>query len=139
MTNKELQEKYLQIQFLEQQLAQLQQQISIVEQQIMDFKQVENSLDNLSKTKKNTKLLSSLGLGIFLETRLENNKEVLMNVGSRVVVKKPIQEAKRVLKNQTEDLKETLKKLQEQLNQNIQLITSLTKEIETSNSKLKKK
>lgn len=139
MKERELKEKYLQIQLLDQQINQLQQQITAINQQIIESKTVEDSLDNLSKTKINTNLFSPLGLGIFVETQLKDNKTILMNVGSKVIVKKSILKAKDLLQKRINDLKKTLKHLEEQLIKNVQLITILDKEIEASTSKLKKK
>ena len=139
MTQEQLQQKYLQLQLTEQQIRQLQQQIMVLEQQILEFKTVEESLNNLSKTKNNTPLFSPLGLGMFLQTELKNNKEIIMNVGSKVIVKKPIIEAKEILKKQTKEVENTIILLKEQMSNSISMINSLSKDIETSTSKLKKK
>lgn len=139
MTQEQLQQKYLQLQLTEQQIRQLQQQIMTLEQQILEFKTVEESLGNLSKTKNNTPLFSPLGLGMFIETELKNNKEILMNVGSKVIVKKSIIESKEILKNQTKEIENTIIMLKEQMSNSIAMVNSLSKDIETSTSKLKKK
>lgn len=139
MTKEQLQQKYLQLQLVEQQIKQLQQQILALEQQILEFKTVERSLNNISKNKTNTPLYSPLGLGMFIKTELKNNKEILMNVGSKVVVKKTISEAGELLKKQSKEMENIIINLKNQLSNNIVAITSLNKEIETLNSKLKKK
>lgn len=139
MTEEQLQQKYLQLQLVDQQAKQLQQQILTLEHQILEFKTIEESLNNISKTKNNTSLYSPLGLGMFIQAELKNNKEILMNVGSKTIVKKTIPEANDLLKKQTKQIEDAIKTLKAQLSNSIAMITKLSKEIETSTSKLKKK
>lgn len=139
MIEQELQQKYIQLQLLDQQIKQFQQQILALEQQILEFRTVQDSLDNISKTKSNTNILTPLGIGIFAEASLNNNKEVLMNVGSKVVVKKPIIEAQEIIKTQTIEIENIIKSFQTQLASGIEMAMSLNKEIETLTSKSKKK
>ena len=139
MTQEQIQEKYLHFQLIQQQIKQIQQQILLLEQQTLDLKQLDESLTNLSKVKTNTPLYSPLGMGIFLETEIKNNKEVLMNVGSKVVLKKPISETQEIIRRQIDELEEAFRNLQGQLSESIEMATNLSGEIETLNSTIKKK
>ena len=81
---------------------------------------------NLKKVKPGTKTLSSVGPGIFAESRLDNNKEVLMNIGASVVVKKSILSAKTTISNKVEKINELMKQLQkeiESVNGNLQKLS----------------
>lgn len=139
MAEQELQQKYFQLQLLDRQIQQLQQQLLTLEQQVLEFKTVEESLINISKTKSNTKILAPLGIGLFAEASLENNKEVLMNVGSKVIVKKPVKESLELIRAQAKEMEEITKSLQAQLSSNIELAVSLNHEIESLISSSKKK
>lgn len=139
MTQEQIQQKYLHFQLIQQQIKQIQQQILLLEQQTLDLKQLDESLANLSKVKTNTPLYSPLGMGIFLETEIKNNKEVLMNVGSKVVLKKPISETQEIIRKQIDELEEAFRNLQGQLSESIEMATNLSREIETLNSTIKKK
>ncbi|MAG50828.1 prefoldin subunit alpha [archaeon] len=126
MTENNSQEKYLEFQTLNQKLGQMNQELNLMEQQLMELKIIEESLINLKKVKPGTKTLSSVGPGIFAESRLDNNKEVLMNIGASVVVKKSILSAKTTISNKVEKINELMKQLQkeiESVNGNLQKLS----------------
>ena len=104
MKDKELQEKYLEFQILNQQVKQTQQQLTVLEQQIIEFKTLDDNLDEIKKTKAGKEILIPLGAGLFTKGDLKDSKEILMNVGAEVIVKKTIPEAKQIIKRQIDQM-----------------------------------
>jgi len=91
---KELNEKYLEMQILDQQLKQVNQQLLNLDNQTLELQRIEENLGDLKETKNGTELLVALGGGIFSRAELKDNKTVLMNVGANVVIEKDIPSSK---------------------------------------------
>ncbi len=105
MNEEKIKQKYLELQFLNQQIQQVQQQLALIEQQIIELTTINLTLLEVSKTKKGNKILVPLGAGVYVDSELKDNKEVLMNVGAGVVVKKSIEESKKIVEEQLKELK----------------------------------
>jgi len=111
----EIQQKYIEMQFLMQHMQQLQQQSQMIEQQFLELKAVDESLNSLTNSKEDTKSFSLIGAGIFAESQIKNTQNILMNVGSKVVLRKTIPEAKELLKKQMQELEKILINMEHQM------------------------
>ena len=110
----ETQKKYLELQMMDQQIKQLQQQLMAVNQQIVELKRVDDDLNEFENVKKDSKMFFSLGPGIFAEGTI-TNKDLLLNVGSNVMVKKPILDTKKIISMQIDELEGIVHKIQDDL------------------------
>ena len=89
MKNQEkMQEKYLQMHMIDQQMKQLQQNMAAFEKQVEDMALVEESLRDLKNVKEGSEILVPLSSGIFVKAKIGDTNEYLVNVGSSVSVKK---------------------------------------------------
>ncbi|MBU4493446.1 MAG: prefoldin subunit alpha [Nanoarchaeota archaeon] len=102
---KELQKMYLELQLLDEQIKQVQKQIVVLDEQLVELNNTLQALDDFNKTAVGTKILVSLSPGIFTKAELKDNKELLVNVGSNVVVKKNVAETKDLLKKRFDSIK----------------------------------
>lgn len=135
---KELNEKYLELQVLEQQLKQVNQQLLNLDNQVLELQRIEENLGDLTKTKKNTELLVALGGGVFSKAELKDNKTVLMNVGANVVIEKDIPSSKEIISKQIDQIKDVAKQMEQEfqvlamknqvLQQDLQQLTAEMKE-----------
>ncbi len=100
----EKQQKYLQLQMLDQQIKQVQQYLQTFDQQLVEIRNVISSLKELSKLKKGDQILAPLASGIFVKAKLENNNEVRVNVGTNIVVTKNIEDAVKMLQEQEAEI-----------------------------------
>lgn len=112
--NEETQKKYMELQLLDQQIKQLQQQLMTVNQQIVELRRVDDDLTEFGKIKENSNMFFALGPGIFAEGAI-SNKDLLLNVGSNVLVKKPIIDTKKLINVQVAELEGLMVKLQEDM------------------------
>ncbi len=112
---KELQQKYLELQLINNQMNQMQQHLNLIEAQILDLKHLENSLEEIKNVKEDTEILVPLGSGTFIKGKLIDNKEVLMNVGANTIVKKDLEDAISIIKNQEEELKNLIEQVEREL------------------------
>ena len=106
MEDEDAQENAFKMQILEQQIVQVQKQLQQLENQLIDLEMTKESIDELKKSKKGDEMLSMLSPGIFIKTNLTNNDDVIINVGANIAVKKKTSEAKKMIDEQIEDVKE---------------------------------
>jgi prefoldin alpha subunit len=95
--------KALNFQLLNQNLMSLKNQLNTIDLQIADLTNLKMGLFEL-KDIKDTKTFVPFGNGLFLEATLKQPENVLMNVGSNVLVKKNIEATDKILKKQIFDL-----------------------------------
>lgn len=111
---KELNEKYFELQILEQQLKQVNQQLLNMDNQLLELQRIKDNLDDLAKTKKDTEMLVALGGGVFSKAELKDSNKVLMNVGANIVVEKDMGSSKEVINHQIEQINDVVKQLEQE-------------------------
>lgn len=118
----------LRLSILEQEARKLQEQIQIINQQISELEILNSSLNNLENEKE---ILANLGKGIFVKSKIKE-KELFVNVGSGIILKKTPEETGKIIKKQIVQLEEIKKNLFngiEQINRELQdLIIKAQKE-----------
>lgn len=110
-----LQEKAMKMQMVEQQMMQVQKQLQQLEGQQLDLGITKESLEDLKKTEKGTDMLSMISPGIFVKTELKGTEDVIINVGANVAVKKKLDDAKKMVENQVEEIKNLQMQLMEDM------------------------
>ena len=129
---KQIQEKYMQMQLLEQQMQQIQKHLQLLENQLHELNITEQALDEIKTTKIGAEILVPMASGIFVKAELKDNKELAVNVGANTVVKKSIEEAKKLITSQVEDITN----MQQNLTANFQKLTESAQMLEKELSKL---
>ena len=113
--NEELQNKYMQLQMLEQQTSQMQQHIEQMDQQAAELVQVAENLREIQDVKEGTAILVPMAGGVFVRAKIDEPEHVLINVGASSTVQKPIHAAVSLVENQLNELVEYREKTAEQL------------------------
>ncbi len=111
MTQDELQQKYVQLQLLDQQIKQVQQQIQAIAKQLNDVVYSIQSLEEFKNVKPGTEVFVPIVTGIFAKAELKDAKNVNINVGSNVAVNKDLDDAKKLLEEQLTELENIRLKL----------------------------
>jgi len=97
-------EDYLiRLNMIEQRIQRVQEQLMIIEQQRAEIEALNNSLDKI-KGKKDREILAHIGKGIFLKSKIMNNDELIIDVGSKVFIKKSIEGGKQIVEKQVEEM-----------------------------------
>ena len=135
MDEKQVQQKYLEFQIIEQQMKEYQQELMNLQAQLNELTSLEESLKEIEKSKDKNEILTALSPGIFVKTELKNNKEILMNVGSNVVVPKTIAETIEIIKDQSLKIQAIAHKLEQDLQLFAQHAGSLQQELQELLSK----
>lgn len=114
VTKDELNEKYFELQILEQQLKQVSQQLISLNSQVLELQRIEDNLSDVARTKNDTEILVALGGGVFSKAELKDNHTVLMNVGANVVVEKDIPSSVEMIKHQVSQIKDVAKQMEQE-------------------------
>jgi prefoldin alpha subunit len=93
MDKKKLQEKYVELQLLSMQIKQVEEQLNLIDQKSLELINLRDALHKLHELKQNSKAFVPLGQGVFTSGTIDNTHEVLLNVGSGVIVRKNTHEA----------------------------------------------
>ncbi len=129
MSNEDLQEKYMQLQIIEQQMKQIQKQIQLIESQMNELVTAHQALDDLKKTKQGTKMLVPISNGIFAKAEIKDNMELIVNVGANITVNKDIESTKSLVAKQINEIKGVQEKMMLDLQKLSINGTSLEKEL----------
>jgi prefoldin alpha subunit len=115
------QEEYLLgLQMLEQQANQFEEQLATIDQQIGELTILKNNVNSFEKSDQKD-ILSEFGRGIFIKAKVEK-KEFLVDVGSKIMVKKSAKEIREIIDSQIkkfEEIKPQIAKRIEQINEEL--------------------
>ncbi|MFP4403281.1 MAG: prefoldin subunit alpha [Nanoarchaeota archaeon] len=106
-----LQQKYIDYQLLEEQLKKLEEQLNTISDNILELKYIHNSIGEISELEKDKTILCPVSNGIFIKAKIIDSKVFYVNVGNNIVVKKNIEESKKLIDLQKQEMtnsKETL-------------------------------
>ena len=113
--SKDSQEKMMELQFLEQQAKQIEQQAHTIQTNISELNALKDALSDLSKVKKGESIFVPLGSGFFVNADMAENQEVLMNVGSKTLIKKSYPDADKLIDKQMKELEKTLPQFENEM------------------------
>ena len=117
----------------EQESKKIQEQIQLVNQQIQEFEVLKLSLDALDKIKEkeSKEILANLGKGIFFNSQV-TDKNLFVNIGCGIVVKRKPQETKEIVDRQIkqlEEIKGTLLQEVQHINMQMQQVIEQAQEV----------
>ena len=101
------QELLFKLSMLEQQMRQLHEQLRAVESAVVEMSSLKIGLDEIAEGKE---ILSSLGRGIFVKSRV-TSENLTVDVGSKNLVKKSIPETKEMIEGQVKKLEDAKKEI----------------------------
>ncbi|MDR0900399.1 MAG: prefoldin subunit alpha [Methanobrevibacter sp.] len=107
----------------------LQQQVEAIQGSIAEVEILESTLEDM-KDKDSLETLVPVGAGSFMNAEIKKTDEVIMSVGAGVAITKSIEDAKKTIASQKEELNESLDKMLENLQKISQIITQLSPQAE---------
>jgi len=121
--------KIIELNLLDSKIKELDQNLAILEKQISELQACQLSLDELKNTKKDSEMLAPIIPGIFAKTKLLNNSELLVDIGAKTLVKKNIDETKKIIQKKIDQSTDVHEKLIAEINLIAQNMNKLEKEI----------
>jgi len=134
---KELQEKYMQLQMISNQINQIQKQAQALDNQLSELESVSQGLDDFGDIKTGTEILVPLTPGIYAKADLKDNKDLVVNVGANVFTKKKIPDTKKIITNQLGEIRNLKEQMVTDIKKLVMQAGSIEEEINSINSKSK--
>ncbi len=126
--NQEVQKKIFEIRMLEEQINQMEEQIRIIDREILEFHNLISDLDEIKKIN-NKEVIVPLGKNIFIKSKVEKGDELFVNLGSKAMVRKNTEQAKKLLENKKEKFLEARENIGKEADKVIKKITEIDHEI----------
>lgn len=126
---RELEKRIIELNLLNGQLQELEQQLQIIEKEISEFQLTDLALQELKETKQDTEMLASIGQNVFTKAKLQDNKEVFVDLGAKVFAKKTVEEAQDIIAKKIEEFVNVRNNVAGQLNLVAQRMLQIEKEI----------
>ncbi len=118
---------------LEKQSQEIEQNLEIIDTQILELEKFQQNIEFFSKSEEKQSI-SSLGRGVFVKTSLEN-KDLFVDVGSGIIIKKTPEQTQKTIKTQIENIQQARVQLLAQLEATRSQFQALLQQIETSEKK----
>tara|TARA_Y100000310_G_scaffold344870_1_gene460141 strand:- start:4999 stop:5448 length:450 start_codon:yes stop_codon:yes gene_type:complete len=125
----QLREKYMELQMLEQSLNQLNQKKQTLENQMNEFEALKENLKDIKNSKKDSPMYSPLGSGVFIKSEIKDTDNVMVNVGSNVVIERTIEDSKGLVGEQIKELDKMLKQLEKEIKEGMKKSNKLGSEL----------
>lgn len=136
---KEFQKSLMMLEVYRNQIDTLSRQIEIVGASLEEHLRAKETLTQYKKIEKGKELLVPIGATIFLFVNAKESAKVLMGIGSSILVDKGIDEAIEMVEERIKELKETEKKIAEELRKVQGQATALSQRTQTLYSELEGK
>ncbi len=132
---KELQQKYLELQMLDQQIKELQKNIETVDNHISELESASQSIEEIGEVKPGTEILVPVAGGVFARTELKDNRKFIVNVGAGTTVEKSIPDTTKMITEQITEISSTREQLLGRFQQQVSRAQQLQKEVEEMQNK----
>ena len=126
MSQKELQEKMLRYQMLEERFKQMNQQRELFAMKLMEIEQTKQAIQEIKS--KESDVLVPLGSSVFLPGKVEKENKIVVGIGADIVVEKNADEVKKILEDRKKTLENGIENVQKNMLQVAQEMQSLQAE-----------
>ena len=110
-----MQQMYLELQLLTAQIREQEKQLQMLESQLMEIAVSKQSVEEFSKAKTGKEILFPVSTGVFAKGELKDNKELLVNIGSNTIVKKTVEETKKIIDKQFVEIQKVQRQILESI------------------------
>lgn len=135
----ELQQMIIELNLCDARFKEMQQQTTLIDQQLSELQILEKNIDELKNVQQDNEILSQVGQGIFLKSKIKNNEELFIDIGSKMVLKKSPEEAKEIIKKRLEQVMKVRNLIMRELNGLLLNIQFLEKQIQEKVNKSRNK
>ena len=130
----QMQEEYMKLQIIKQQLTELLEHKSGLDQKLQEIIITETMLEKLSTEDEEKPMWTPIGTGVYLDTQLKKSK-ILMEIGQSIFIKKSKKEALEMVKSKKSEIEE----LNEQLLKQMQAFNEEAEKVENKLTALSEK
>ncbi len=99
------------IEYYKQQLESIDLQVQYLQSTLADYQRAKMTVENLHAAEENTEILIPIGGGTFVNGSLKNSSNVLIGIGSCLVMEKPVDQAVTKLDERIKRISENIEKM----------------------------
>src|SRR3989338_7945114 len=125
----ELQEKYMELQILKQQINSYVEQKQAVDEKVGELSSTIDALKSLPAVKKGEEMWSSLGSGTFVRSDIKDVEKVLVAIGAGIVTKETLPKTIEILESRAKELSDINDEIIRQANTMVERINQLEPEV----------
>ena len=111
----QLQQKYLEMQLLEQQVKEVQNHLLTLNQKSQELKILDGNLSEIKKIKEKKEIFSQIGSGVFIKAKLEDTKNVIVDIGANTAIQSTVEDAKTLITEQTKKITNSISYIEDKL------------------------
>ncbi len=126
VTEDEFQQKAYEFEMYRQELANIQKQLQELSYRIQELDLVLNSLEAIKKNNGDEEIIVPIGQGVYIKTKIVDKKDILIDVGSNVIIEKDIDKAIEYVKERFDEISKYI----DRLNKDAQYFTTKLQELE---------
>ncbi len=135
MSMEQIQEKYMEFQMVDAQVNQIKEQLKALDAQSSELKSLRQNLDEIEKISEDSESLIPVNSGVYLKGRITDQKKVVINVGSNILVEKDLESAKQMIESQITQIDEVRIQFVDEYKSTVKRAKALQKEIIALQSK----
>ncbi len=125
MDKKEIEEAYQKMQIVSEEAKEIQQQISLLNMQHQELFKILEGIDSLKGKQPDSSLLTNLGAGVFFKTKIEDCRNLLVNVGAETVIEENIDSVRSRIASQLMEIEAIIHEFESSLQKRIQDVQKL--------------
>lgn len=129
---KQLEEYYMALRMINQQMKQAQKQMAMIEQQATDLEGTKEALEDLSKVEPGTEILVPVASGVFAKATLADASKLIVNIGANTSITKGLEDVKKIIEQQAEEIR----KIESEIGSQIQAMANQAQMIEQEMNRL---
>ncbi len=129
MMQKQLQQKMMEYQLMEERLKQIDQQRDFFIEKMVEIEQTKQAVEELEKNKEED-VLVPLGSGLFLPGKINKKEKMLIGIGSDIILEKDSEGINNILEQRKKILEDNLENIQNSMMQIAKEMQLLQKEIQ---------
>jgi len=128
MEEEQMKQKYMELQMAAEQMKQMNTQLQTLEAKTQEIQNNVNSVSEITGNK-NSKMLTPIAEGIFLEAELKSDTHVIVNVGAGVCVEKTVKEAQDMLRDKQQELSQFTQEMHAEVEKAATVVKQLEEEL----------
>ncbi len=113
---KDLQEKFVLYQLLNQRLEEIKQHATIIQHKLLEFETSKNALIELKDVKADSEMLIPLGSGLFTHGKSGSQEKILVDLGAGIIAKKSLEDASGFIDKKKKEVEDAVQVLQMEAN-----------------------
>ncbi len=130
MDSEKLQEKYFEMQMLEQQINHIKKQIEQFDAHVAELQGSVETLNDLKEAGKGNEMLVPVAGGIFMKASIADADKLVVNVGSQVAVEKSVEDTQKIVSTQIGEMMQYREQLIENMRKLVEHYGRIEQELE---------